>query len=248
MKIYNKVVINMTTNEVIEEDSFDYNGEIAKCDAVLTPAVLVPAIMGALGIGGGLYQAEQQRSAQQDAEDAAEEAQQRSIKQQKDWQAQQVKLWRENAFPSAEKIAQQRKEGMAKLGSARTTAYDDAARNLSVRGMYPGSPYMGKASGDIEKGYLSGLASLENKLVESRNTPSFALPFAGYAPTYNTGSSGSGSSSGTNPLGMAMGMLMASAMGDNSTGSNPLTAATSVPYTADLSSMFNGISFYNPTL
>lgn len=192
----------------------------------------IPLIAAGLGIGGGMYQAEQQRSAQHDAEDAAEEAEQRAVKRQKDLQAEQVKLWRENAFPSAEKIAQQRKEGMAKLGGARTSAYDDAARNLSVRGMYPGSPFMGKSSGDIEKGYLSGLASLENKLVESRNTPAFAMPFAGYAPTYSTGSAGSGGSSNSNPLGMALGMMMAGGFGgfgSSTTGSNPLTAATSVP-------------------
>lgn len=31
MKIYNKIVINMATNEVLEEDSFEYHGPIAYC-------------------------------------------------------------------------------------------------------------------------------------------------------------------------------------------------------------------------
>jgi len=32
MKIYNKIVIDMTTNEVIEEDSYTYDGDVAMCD------------------------------------------------------------------------------------------------------------------------------------------------------------------------------------------------------------------------
>lgn len=31
MKIYNKIVINMQTDEIIEEDSFEYSGEVSEC-------------------------------------------------------------------------------------------------------------------------------------------------------------------------------------------------------------------------
>ena len=31
MKIYNWVVVSMSTGEIIEEDSFEYEGEVAQC-------------------------------------------------------------------------------------------------------------------------------------------------------------------------------------------------------------------------
>jgi hypothetical protein len=31
MKVYTKIKINMITNQIVEENSFEYQGEIAKC-------------------------------------------------------------------------------------------------------------------------------------------------------------------------------------------------------------------------
>jgi hypothetical protein len=39
MKIYNKIVIDMSTNEVLEEDWFEYDGELSLCEAAISAIV-----------------------------------------------------------------------------------------------------------------------------------------------------------------------------------------------------------------
>jgi len=39
MKIYNKIRMNMSTNEVLEEDSFEYEGEIAQAGPAAVPII-----------------------------------------------------------------------------------------------------------------------------------------------------------------------------------------------------------------
>jgi hypothetical protein len=101
-------------------------------------------------------------------------------------------------YPTPSYIAGKRSQGTANAGQSRNNAYESMARNLSIRGIGPNSPYAsGKASG-IEGSYLDSLTGLENKLLDLENTPT------------NIGSTTVSESpkSTSNPLAMALGMMM----------------------------------------
>jgi len=53
MKIYNRVVVNMSTGEIIESDSFEYDGEIAQCWT--GAATIVGALITSSSSGGSTY-------------------------------------------------------------------------------------------------------------------------------------------------------------------------------------------------
>jgi hypothetical protein len=100
-------------------------------------------------------------------------------------------------YPSASYLAGKKSQGTANAGQNRNNAYESMARNLSIRGIGPNSPYSaGKASG-IEGSYLDSLTGLQNKLLDLENTPT------------NMGSTTVSSTPKTsNPLAMALGMMM----------------------------------------
>jgi hypothetical protein len=100
-------------------------------------------------------------------------------------------------YPSASYLAGKKAQGTANAGVNRNNAYESLARNLSIRGIGGGSPYgAGKAS-QIEGSYLDSLTGLQNKLLDLENTPTNM----GQTTVTNTPSS-------TNPLAMALGMMM----------------------------------------
>ena len=180
MKIYNKVVISMATGDVLEEDSFEYNGPVAYCGPVIP---FIPLIAAAVSTGGGLYMADQARkNAKSDAADA--EA-----------------TWKRNAFPYAAEVESKRQADIAKLGSDRTASYTNAIRDLSVRGAGPSSGMFGGKMAAIEGNYLKGLSGIGINATNMANTPRFPYPNVGYRQSQP-------SSAGVlNPLGMALGMM-----------------------------------------
>lgn len=185
MKIYNKVVIDMKTNKVIEEDSFEYDGPLALCDGGLS--AFIPLIAAALTTGGGLYMNSQaQKNAESNAEDIA---------------AQNAAAWKANAFPSQAEMTNKENSGRAMLGSERSRSYENLAKNLSLRGIGSNSPFGAQVGSQIEGSYLKGLGDLNNTIVKTSETPRFSYPFA--TPSNVTG----GGSGALNPLGMALGMM-----------------------------------------
>lgn len=182
MKIYNKIVIDMNTNEVLEEDSFEYDGPVAYCAPVIP---YIPLIAAGLGVGGSLYSANQ---AQKNAESNAEDAE---------------AAWKRNAFPSAEAVEAQKQSDTAKLSSERTSAYTNAIREMSSRGIGPGSGILGGRAAGIEGQYLKGLSNIGINATNMANTPRFGYPNAGYSQQIQPSGGGA-----FNPLGMALGMFL----------------------------------------
>lgn len=129
------------------------------------------------------------------------------------WQETQEQNWKENAFMTPAEVATKRAAGLSLLSNERTNAYDRLARNLSVRGIGPGSAYASKPAAGIESGYMTGRGNLENTLLTAQNTPRFAYPFVsapGAATGVSMGSTGYAPINNlygeTNPFGMALGI------------------------------------------
>jgi hypothetical protein len=99
-------------------------------------------------------------------------------------------------YPAAALINDQRNQGMAGAGQARSNAYENLARSLSVRGIGPNSPYSAGKASNIEGSYLNSLSNLNSSLIRSANTPIGAI-----------GTTSQTSGSQTNPLAMALGMM-----------------------------------------
>jgi hypothetical protein len=102
-------------------------------------------------------------------------------------------------YPAAALINNQRNTGTAQAGAARSNAYENLARSLSIRGIGPNSPYSGGKASQIEGSYLDSLSGLNSALIKSANTPIGPI-----GTTTTTESSGAPS---TNPLAMALGMM-----------------------------------------
>ena len=175
----------------------------------------LPFVGPVIGATADLFGMGPQAQAQQSQQEAMDYQQQKQLQNmyygkqiQDQTQAQQTQLWKENAFMSPAEINTARASGVAGLGSERARAYQNMARNLSVRGIGPGSAYSSAPASAIEGGYMSGLSNLENTLINAANKPRFNFPFV------NSSSGGGALSSGyptstagySNPLGMALGM------------------------------------------
>lgn len=99
-------------------------------------------------------------------------------------------------YPNTQALQSNKNMGIANAGAARSAAYDDLARQLSVRGIGPNSPYSaGKGSG-IERAYQNALAGIDNTYTNKAYTPI----------GFNQSSTTTGG--GNNGLAMALGLMM----------------------------------------
>ncbi len=189
----------------------------------------IPLIAAGLGVGTAVYSSsEAKKRAESQQEDQAE------------LQTQQGQLWKENAFPTAAEIATQRATGMSQLGTERSRRYESLARNLSTRGIGPGSPYGAGGASSIEGSYLGGLGNLENTLINAQNKPRFNYPFLG-APSVTNVPGGSNS----NPLGMALGMMAGSKGLEKMFGGGTGTPPAIIPGYGDVTSGMDLSALYS---
>ncbi len=160
------------------------------------------AAMGGIGAGlgaastiGGMVKGNQEKVA---ANTAAREARQQ---------------WQANAFPSDATVNAQAIQNRGQLGQARLGATQNVGSQLAARGFGPGSGAMAGAMGDINKGYLEGLGTMNTELTKFKNTPMFGFPQQGYASP--TSSTWSGLGNATDMMDTAAGLMFAKSVFPN---------------------------------
>ena len=115
--------------------------------------------------------------------------------------------WQANAFPSDSVVNAQATQNRGQLGQARLGATQNVGSQLAARGFGPGSGAMAGAMGNINKGYLEGLGSMNTELTKFKNTPMFPFPQQGYASP--TSSTWSGLGNATDMMDTASGLMFA---------------------------------------
>lgn len=172
-------------------------------------ATFIPLIAAVVSAGAGMYASSQQADAQKEAAEEARAAQfaaeQRAVQRQKELAEENMKNWKENAFPKD--VEQRRSELTADLGSAKTNAFDQFARKASVMGWGPGSGAIAKGGSAIESSYLSSLGKGLTDLSKYASTPLWASPNGSTIGMVNQSYYPSYTNSGSNPLGTAMGYI-----------------------------------------
>ncbi len=150
---------------------------------------MVPTALAAGSTGLGMVQANQ---AKVSANSAAREARQQ---------------WQANAFPSDATVNAQATQNRGQLGQARLGATQNVGSQLAARGFGPSSGAMAGAMGDINKGYLEGLGSMNTELTKFKNTPMFGFPQQGYG-TPSLGALGTGVGQASGLMGDAFEFMM----------------------------------------
>lgn len=99
-------------------------------------------------------------------------------------------------YPTESEIAGLRLQGQKKISDSARASLDNLTRNLSVRGIGPGSAYAAGAMGGIEQNKIKSFADLESQLYKILYT---GTPMGSTTTTETPSSS--------NPLAMALGMM-----------------------------------------
>lgn len=99
-------------------------------------------------------------------------------------------------YPSQSEISGLRLQGQKRISDTARASLDNLTRNLSIRGIGPGSGYAAGAIGNIEKNKLSAFGDLESQLAKLLYT---GTPMGSTTVTETPSS--------TNPLAMALGFM-----------------------------------------
>ena len=146
--------------------------------------------LGAASLGASMYQGKR-------AKDRAEGARQQSLA-----------MWDKYSKPDPSVLEAQAKQNRGQLGQARLGAYKNLASSLAARAFGSGSGLGIEGAGNIESGYLRGLAQSQTDQTKFAGTRQFGMPESAYGVSVPGGiESGLGQMGGI--LDTALGMFMA---------------------------------------